>query len=1136
MASLIDDDITLQTMRDPINLQKLVLDDISSRLTGNKVIVDPNQVSMLLIEMGANLTSNLARATEETLSAQLAKRALTTEELYKHMSDFDYVNLFSTPSSTIITLTLDKTYLYNKALDYNEVYKLVVIPQNTVFKLGTLTFGIYYPINIRINKANGFISTVWDTTKENPLYTLNTNYLSSISQSYLGFEFLHIDIPVFQFTRTRSEYTVTPGVGFAQKVSYSDDFYAARFFTNAPNSTDLVEFHQELGKDSYDPKTLTMRMQVLLDESAISINTPQIYIDDNMVGSKIYVDVYTTKGNISPSLASLDTSQLKANFNLNNNSSIYSKILSTIPTCYINMKGDRPSGGSDGLTFNELRERVVHNSFHTTALITPIDLENFFSDKGFRVVKYKDDLTNLIYFAYKLLKDNDGNIIPSANLNITLKSTSGYEDSIDEVSNIVFGGTNEDGTVVYSQINNFVNLHTYVYECFTFDEHLDDNVQEFRDGSVDYVVCGIFDLTKVFTEQDINSDNWSEVSKPYYDDWEAFKTDLIGASFNGYQYSINEDRENITYTVSFRKTYTHIKGSNQISFKDYDYSFKQFTADHTVTILPTTIYKYDDSNLSCTPLTNDERDTLTKLSKEEQVAFFNESTYTSSPFHIRLITSDRYPYASSYNLMNPEISHVKFVKENNTITAQMTICGLAIVHNDRGTGGYTIRMMCQQSQDLITVAEEDIVVYLYAADKNGTYCGLVGSPVKDSDGNIIYNDGIINYDFNLTSNYHIDKDHRLALTSLSSNNVYESSEHFFDLDTTFHALFMINTANYPDFTNANNANMNDIKNIVPDEFIDYIVMIEQQFDIKLGYALDDVVYNSIDLQWGGANYATYQSDVIKTYDYDVYETDQNGVPVYTIDEEGNVVFNKIHSKGETVYYEDVNTDSNLTMEDDASKTPVYKYKKGEVRLDEDGFPIITEDRVLKYNIQALMIDYKVYICDNQASIDYVTELPSILETYFETIRIATDNLLERDKVYFKPIRTLGSGQFDVGDNVTVSMPLEMSVKFKAYLNNEAYSNDSLRNGIEEQMIEIIEEQLINKRVSLGDMVEIFKSRISHIEAIDVLGINGSTDLQTLTIADDSIQPSIKQIAYVTKDNKISIKKDVSIEFARASLI
>ena len=91
-------------------------------------------------------------------------------------------------------------------------------------------------------------------------------------------------------------------------------------------------------------------------------------------------------------------------------------------------------------------------------------------------------------------------VLMNANLNITLKSTSGYEDSIDEVSNIVFGGTNEDGTVVYSQINNFVNLHTYVYECFTFDEHLDDNVQKFRDGSVDYVICGTFDLTKVFNK------------------------------------------------------------------------------------------------------------------------------------------------------------------------------------------------------------------------------------------------------------------------------------------------------------------------------------------------------------------------------------------------------------------------------------------------------------------------------------------------------------------------------------------------------------------------------------------------------------------------------------------------------------
>ena len=961
---LTDDGLTLQMLKDPLNLQKVVLDDVSSRLTGDKVIVDPNQVSVLLIEMASNLTSNLAKATEDTLSSWLPKRAKTSSELYKHMSDYDYVDMFASPASAKIKLILDKNYLINKSLNYNENYKLVVIPKETVFKLGTLDFGIYYPINIRINRHTKYVTVVWDTTEENPLYTLNTNILSSNTFSYMGMELLQIEIPVYQFTRTRVTDNIVPSTGFAKKLGYKDRFYAARFFTNQTGSSELVELHQELGKESYDPSVPTVRMKVLLDENMLSVNIPQIYVTNNKVGSKLYADIYTTKGDINPSIGSLDPSQLKFYFNITSESSDYSKILSNIPTGYISVISDKADGGSNGLTFEEWRNRVVNNSFHTTALITPIDLENYFSDKGFRVVKYKDNLTNLIYFAYKILRDDDGTVIPASNVAVELTETS-YKD------------------------------------------------------------C-------------------SSITK---------------------------------------------------------------NADGTLTVLPTTLYKYDSSTLSCTPITDQEKKQLSELSKEDQIELFNSTTYTKSPFHFRLIPDGRYSYVSSYNLMNPTVDNFRFNFENDSITAQMTLSGAAITHKDDGSGGYLLRLSCQQSQDLYAVREQDIVVYVYTQDIDGVYIGAKATSVS-------YSNGFAFYDVTIGTNYHITKDHKLAVTTLSNNTEYT---HYIDMNQKYYVSFMVDSDYFPEAITDQSEYIG-----IPSEYQNnYMVMIRQEFTVNLGYALDDVIYNSINLLWGGEKYQTYQSDVPLTYTTDVYETDEHGVPIYSI-VNNKIQFNKIHSVGDIV------------KNDDGSI--IYKYRKGEIIRDANGKGILEEERVLKYQIQALMIDAKIYMSEYPTAINYRTNLTKNLESYFETIRIATDNLLERDLIYFKPVRTLGSGQYSIGDGITVMNPLELSVKFKIYLDPEAYANTELRESIKSQIVSDIESSLENKQISLTDMSNIFKEKISHIQAIDVLGINGDIDLQTLTIADDSVQPSLKQELYLTEDNQINIRKAVDIIFVQSSTI
>lgn len=965
---LTDDNITLSMMTNPVNLQKLVLDDVSSRLTGNKVIVDPNQVSMLLIEMASNLTSNLARATEDSLSEWLAKRATTHEDLYRHMSDYDYIGLFSLPSSTKITVHIDKTYITSRALDYNNNYKLVVIPETTVFKLGTLDFGIYYPINIRINKHTGYISAVWDTSKEHPLHTLNTNLINVDEFSYLGVELVQLTIPVHQFTRTIHEDPIVPATGYAKKIPYTDNFYGARFYTNQVGSSELVELHQELGRDTYDPTRPTMRMQILLDENQLSTNLPQVYVNNGKVGSKIVSEIYTTLGDITPSLVNLDISQLSVNFNLTKTSSKYAKILENIPTFVISVAEEKASGGSDGYNFEELRERVVYNSFHNTALITPIDLENYFEDKGFKVVKYKDDLTNLIYFAYKILEDGNGSIVPAANIDVILTDS----------------------------------------------------------------IC--------------KSDEYSYIKKS----------------------------ENGSYTI-----------------------------------LPKSIYKLTPDLLACKPITDTELKELYELSKEEQVKLFNEIKYTKSPFHYRLTTTGRYPYVSSYNLMDPKVSSFKFLLENDTMTAQMTLASASIKHIDYGTGGYVIRLMCQQSQDLYAIPEQHIKVYFYTLSSYGTYVGQEAT-------NVTYGNGLAVYDVKLDTTYSINSEHQIEFSSLRAN--LETYGHYVDLNQTWYVAFMVDKDYFTDAVTTASQYEG-----IPISYHDtYAVMIKQQFDVNLGYALDDVIYNSINITWTSSEPKLHDIDVPLTYTSDVYKTDERtGLPVYTVTNNG-LQFERLHKAGDIVYGDD--------------GKQLYKYRKGEVVRDANNNIIYTSTRATQYNIQALMLDAKLYFSDHPDVIAYRDNITSMLETHFEVIRTATNNLLERDKVYFKPLRTLGYGEFDLGSGVTSTQPLELTVKFKVYLDNEAYSNTELQETIKEEIIYLIEEDLSNDRISLTEIANKCKENIVHVEAINVLGINGNIELQTLTIIDESVQPSLKQELYLTQDNEINIRKAVDIEWVLATTI
>lgn len=84
---------------------------------------------------------------------------------------------------------------------------------------------------------------------------------------------------------------------------------------------------QTLAKNAYDPFSLTARLAVEPEVNKFSVNIPQIYFTKDMLGTNLYLEVYTTKGDVNYDVSSLSKDQYKVNFNITKATSKYSQVL-----------------------------------------------------------------------------------------------------------------------------------------------------------------------------------------------------------------------------------------------------------------------------------------------------------------------------------------------------------------------------------------------------------------------------------------------------------------------------------------------------------------------------------------------------------------------------------------------------------------------------------------------------------------------------------------------------------------------------------------------------------------------------------------------------------------------------------------
>lgn len=424
MADKIEDIATL-AYRNPLMLQRYCLDRLENK-TGI-TITDPNNVVTQMINMFCDLTAGAVETVHTVTEGLYPVRAKTSEDLYKHMSDYDYVNLYSSPASCQVGITLDKDFILASALPVaGENYHKLVIPKNSIANINGYNFGFYYPIEIRVNKTAGTVTVVQDVSVINPFHILTKNILEHRFFTNGSSQLMTISAPMYQFERSYFSDDITVGTGFNKRYGYSDRFYAIRVFSNVRNTTDPTlydwkELKISLSKSVYDTEEVTCLIKVHPELQQVQVEIPQVYLTEEMVRGVVKIEIWTTSGAIEFDIP--DAVEGKIGFSMISNENTTDEIKYSEPLQYASIFSITPIntkviGGTNGYGFEELRKRIINDTFSVSAPITDMQVTSYFDSKGFEVTRYQDGIKDRIFLCHNKITDGvTGSTIAAASLN-----------------------------------------------------------------------------------------------------------------------------------------------------------------------------------------------------------------------------------------------------------------------------------------------------------------------------------------------------------------------------------------------------------------------------------------------------------------------------------------------------------------------------------------------------------------------------------------------------------------------------------------------------------------------------------------------------------------------------------------------
>lgn len=524
-----------------------------------------------------------------------------------------------------------------------------------------------------------------------------------------------------------------------------------------------------------------------------------------------------------------------------------------------------------------------------------------------------------------------------------------------------------------------------------------------------------------------------------------------------------------------------------------------------ITITPETIYKNLNGIVSM--VRTQELVALLALPPEKRAAAVTQSNYRYTPFHYVLDTASNEFEARPYYLDDPVIATKIFVGENDTTLIQVATDTYSVM---RVPSGYVLRVTTKSAQAYKDLSDDHAhaqLAYTPAGERDRAYLNgtLIGK--TDEDERI--------YEFNLATNFKIDKADNLHLTKFAmySDQLLETAAPLLtDFDVLYATSAVVGSQWRPNGVDATLG-----KFLLPARIAG---MAHEKLRVQFGYALKTLWAKARSVISSVA-YETWDVDVPRLYEQDVYERDSSGSAVRIVD--GAPVTTILHHKDDPVL--------------DSDENPVMLHYKGDVKLDAFGQPMVKDPRAMFRQVDMMLIEGAYWFATDAASTTYrATMTATVVDWLINDLASIEKVLLEKTQLYYYPKTTMGMVNVMVQDGVVKAIAAGQAFTATLFVSANVYDNAELRAKLAQTTVQVINDALTSTTVSLDAITTALRASYGNdVISVAIAGLGGTEQLSALTVLDDSNRLSIRKRLVALADGNLIVEEDVTTNFVRHEL-
>lgn len=532
--------------------------------------------------------------------------------------------------------------------------------------------------------------------------------------------------------------------------------------------------------------------------------------------------------------------------------------------------------------------------------------------------------------------------------------------------------------------------------------------------------------------------------------------------------------------------------------------------DHTdaICLSPKTLYKLVNGITSVVGKV--EHDALMASPPSEMARMVNASNYFFSPFHYVFDASGQNFEVRPYYLDNPYITKKEFVDENITTGYQATLSKTYGIY--KTDTGYKLFVKTSSTKSFKELPNDRVHAQLRLISVARAHPVFLMGKLESVDPL----DMERTYSFDITSNFYVDANHRISLTSFRDNAT--ATEIVADLTQGFDVYLLMTApttgnAGYRLTTMDTQVNTS----LLQDGTTNYVLS-HQIITIKFGDFMSNLWCQSRSIAQD-IPYETYPTNVQAVYEADVYDTFPGG-KTFKI-EQGKIVYAPlIHRAGDAKFNPD--------------GTPAWSNLKGEVKLDVNKKPKLATG--FESNVERIadifVIEGVYFFTTEMISTNYRQEIISALVNWIiSDLTTYTASLLEQTKIFFYPQINAGSIRVLASDNTEATIDSAQSLKLKLHVTPLTYNDPKLCEALVRLSVQHIEQQFQQSMVSTSsietDLRDKYQDNVLNVELAGVTGVSGYS---VVTVLDESSRLGLKKKLVAQPNGILTIEEDVTVQF------